>query len=209
MPRIIITEPGKSAQPYRLKVDRAVTTIGRGSDNDIIIEAGSSSTHHCVMKRVSGGFTLEDLGSTNGIKTDDTLFRVIDLEDKMSVKIGDDVTLEFTLTEEELTELGSEDFESQQQAMLPKAKPKADKKEKEEVVEEEFLDEDEDEEDEDEEESYSPPAVVKSSMDTIIFIILAILAVALGFYVRHYQDVLSAPEKVVPAAPATPTSPTE
>ena len=52
-------------------------------------------------------------------------------------------------------------------------------------------------------------AVAKTGMDTMIFVLLAILAVALGFYIRHYQDVLSAPAKVVPAAPATPASPTE
>ncbi|PQJ30109.1 FHA domain-containing protein [Rubritalea profundi] len=201
MPKIIINEPGKSAQPYRLKVDRAMTTIGRGSDNDIIIEAGSASTHHCFMKRALGGFTLEDLGSTNGIKTDNTLFRVIDLEDGMSVKIGDDVTLEFTLTEEEIAELGSEEFESQQQAMLPSQVPT----EEEEVAEEEFIDKEE----EQEEDSFATPAVAKGGMDTILFVVLAILALALGFYIRHYQDVLSAPAKEAPVAPAAPATPTE
>ena len=208
MPRIIITEPGKSAQPYRLKVDRAMTTIGRGSDNDIIIEAGSASTHHCTMKRALGGFTLEDLGSTNGIKTDNTLFRVIDLEDGMSVKIGDDVTLEFTLTEEEIAELGSEEFESQQQAMLPSQVP-TEEEEEEEVAEEEFIDKEEEQEEEQVEDSFATPAVAKGGMDTILFVILAILALALGFYIRHYQDVLSAPAKEAPVAPAAPATPTE
>lgn len=197
MPRIIITEPGKSPQPYRLKVDRSETKIGRGSDNDILIEAGSASTHHCVMKRGSGGFILEDLGSTNGIKVNGTLFRIIDLEDGMFVKIGDDVTLEYTLTDEEIAELGAEVFTSRQQAMLPQADPEPTIQEE---PEEDFLEEFEDFEDEVEEERYSPPSVAKSGMSSILYVILAILALALGFYTRHYQDVIMAPAKEAPAA---------
>ncbi|MEO1857086.1 MAG: FHA domain-containing protein [Rubritalea sp.] len=196
MPRIIITEPGKSPQPYRLKIDRAETKIGRGGDNAIKIEAGSASTNHCVMKRESGGFTLEDLDSTNGIKIDGTRFQVIDLEDGISVYIGDDVILEFTLTEEEIKVLASEEFESKQQAMLPKIKQAP--AEKETIAEEAFFEEDDAldlDEEEDEEDDYIPPATAKSGMNGILFAILAILALALGFYIRHYQDVLSAPKE--------------
>ena len=197
MPRIIITEPGKSPQPYRLKVDRAETNIGRGSDNDILIEAGSASTNHCVMKRVSGGFILEDLGSTNGIKVNDTLFRIIDLEDEMTVKIGADVTLEFTLSEEEIAELAEEEFEKHQQAMLPKAKNSPDEKVNKKTEEEEI------EEIEEEVEHPVIPVVYNSGKSNfVLFIIFAILALALGFYIRHYQDVI-APAKATPAAPAT------
>ena len=204
MPRIIITEPGKSPQPYRLKVDRSETKIGRGSDNDILIEAGSASTHHCVMKRGSGGFILQDLGSTNGIKVSDTLFRIIDLEDGMFVKIGDDVTLEYTLTDDEITVLGAEAFKSRQQAMLPKADPTPAIQEQ---AEEDFfegLEDFEDEMEEEEEERYSPPSVARRGMSSILYAILAILALALGFYARHYQDVIMAPAKDAPAlAPAS------
>ncbi len=202
MPRIIITEPGKSPQPYRLKVDRAETKIGRGSDNDILIEAGSASTHHCVMKRVSGGFILEDLGSTNGIKVNDALFRVIDLEDEMSVKIGDDVTFEFTLTEEEIAELGSEEFVNQQQAMLPKTSPAPEE-------EEEFVEDVEVAKNDvlTKQGANYVPSAAKSGAGTLFFFIFAILALALGFYIRHYQDVLTAPAKETPAAPAAPAAP--
>jgi len=199
MPRIIITEPGKSAQPYRLKIDRAETKIGRGSDNDIIIDAGSASTHHCVMKRGSGGFSLEDLGSTNGLKTDRTFFQIIDLIDGMLVNIGDDVTLEFTLTEEEIAELGSEEFKRQQQPMLPKVKPIPEKEEL--ATKEVFLKE------EQEEDSYKSPSVVKNSMSTIFFLLFAILALALGFSIRHYQDVLMDQAEDAPEAPGNLAAP--
>lgn len=126
MPRITITEPGKSPQPYRLKLERQETTIGRASDNAILIEAGSASTYHCVMERVEGGFTLRDLDSTNGIKIDDTRFAIIDLEDDMIIHIGDDVELHFTLSEEELDVLELEDFQPSQKVMFPKSKKQDD-----------------------------------------------------------------------------------
>ena len=184
-------------------MDRDASRIGRGADNDIQIEAGSASTNHCVMKRVPGGFILEDLGSTNGIKLGDTLYSIVDLTDGSEVKIGGDVIFEFTLSEDEITTLESEEFESQQQAKLPKIK---------EAVEEDL--------EEDTFEERPPARKVRepkeqsaprssSGMSTLLFLILGLCALALGFYIRHNQDVLlpakaTAPvEDAVSEAPAT------
>ena len=145
MPRITISEPGKTPQPYRLKTDRKTTKIGRSSDSDVILSAGSASTNHCVMKRVPGGFILEDKNSTNGIKLEDARYSIIDLEDGMNVKIGDDINFDFELTDEEIEILEKEDFESHQKAMFPKAKKK--KKQAEPID----LDDEEDDDDEEEE----------------------------------------------------------
>ena len=71
MPRITITVPDKLPQPYRFPLDRQVVMIGRGSENDIVIECGSVSLRHAEMVRVEGGYELRDLDSTNGIKLDD------------------------------------------------------------------------------------------------------------------------------------------
>lgn len=148
MPRIIITEPDKTPQPYSLKIDRIATKIGRGSDNDVIITAPSASTYHCKMKRVEGGFTLVDNDSTNGIKYNDTRYTIIDLKDGMKVKIGDDIDMEFTLSDEEQEILAQEDFEPQQRASFPKTKKKTAPKEepaKKEVVEDDVKKKDDDE----------------------------------------------------------------
>ncbi len=125
MPRIIITEPDKTPQPYRLKADRIATKIGRGSDNDVVISAPSASTYHCKMRRVEGGFTLEDNNSTNGIKYQDTRYSIIDLKDGMIVQIGDDIDMEFTLTDEEIELLAQEDFTPQQRGSFPKQSKKS------------------------------------------------------------------------------------
>ncbi len=51
-----------------LIVRKAVTTIGRSVDNDMILEAGEVSRHHARLDHAAGGFRLTDLGSTNGTK---------------------------------------------------------------------------------------------------------------------------------------------
>lgn len=217
MPRIIISEPGKTPQPYRLKTDRIVTKIGRASDNDIIITAGSASTYHCKMKRVEGGFILADNNSTNGIKHDDTQYGIIDLVNGMTVKIGDDIDMEFNLSDEEVAILSQEDFEPQQKASFPKSnkksQPAAAPSEEDEVILEEAKPKSESksktksksskeksssEEDEkpkrkaksDKPVTTTRPVSTKSNsgLSFIIFMILAVLFFVGGLAVRHYQD---------------------
>ena len=121
MPRDTISEPGKTPQPYRFKLERKAVKLGRSSDSDIIVECGSASTNHCTMERVEGGFILRDNNSTNGIKQDDTLMSVIDLFDGMEVLVGD-IPMRFELSEEEIGTLSGEEFSTHQQKKLPPAK---------------------------------------------------------------------------------------
>ena len=107
MPRVTITVPEKTPQPYRFQLDRRSVTLGRGSENDIAIDSGSVSVKHAEMVRVDGGYELRDVGSTNGIKHDDERREVIRLKNGMSVKIGD-VDFDFVLTDEELDALSQE-----------------------------------------------------------------------------------------------------
>lgn len=107
MPRVIITVPEKNAQPYRFQLDRKIVSLGRGSDNDIVIDSGSVSGKHAEMHRVEGGYELTDLGSTNGIKYDGARQQKISLRSGMTVKLGD-VAFDFTLTDEELEAIGHE-----------------------------------------------------------------------------------------------------
>jgi pSer/pThr/pTyr-binding forkhead associated (FHA) protein len=107
MPRILITVLEKIAQPYRFPLDRHLVTLGRGSENDVVIDCRSVSSRHAEMRRVSGGYELRDLGSTNGIKFNDERAEVIALRSGMSLKLGD-VAFDFVLTEEEQAALASE-----------------------------------------------------------------------------------------------------
>jgi pSer/pThr/pTyr-binding forkhead associated (FHA) protein len=107
MPRVTITVPGKKPQPYRFQLDRQTVRLGRGSDNDIVIDCASVSVRHAEMERVPGGYRLRDLGSTNGTKLDDQPKEVIELKNGVAVKLGD-VEFDFQLNEEELKALAEE-----------------------------------------------------------------------------------------------------
>ncbi len=107
LPRVTITVPEKNAQPYRFQLNSGTVTVGRGSDNDIVIESGSVSVHHAEMQRIPGGYQLCDIGSTNGIKLAGVRYETIPLENGITVTIGE-VAFDFTLSSEELQELASE-----------------------------------------------------------------------------------------------------
>ena len=107
MPRVTITVPGRNSQPYRFNLERKSVALGRGSENDIVIDCSSVSVHHAVMERIEGGFQLRDLGSTNGTKLSGENKEVIPLTDGARVKLGD-VAFEFSLTADEQLVLGKE-----------------------------------------------------------------------------------------------------
>ena len=107
MPRVIITVPERTPQPYRFQMDRTAVTLGRGEENDIAIDSGSVSVSHAEMHRVEGGYELRDVGSTNGIKLDGTRYEVIPLVNGTSASIGD-VVFDFTLAPEEEQILAAE-----------------------------------------------------------------------------------------------------
>ncbi|HEX5791424.1 MAG TPA: FHA domain-containing protein [Luteolibacter sp.] len=108
MPRITITAPGQVPQPYRLSLDRQVVHFGRAADNDIVINCPSVSSEHAAMERTIGGYVLNDLGSTNGIKLNGEKVSKIQLRNGQSIRLGD-VDFCFQLTEEELQILIKED----------------------------------------------------------------------------------------------------
>ena len=112
MPRLTVTVPDQTEQPYRFSLDRQIVHFGRGEDNDIQIDSGSVSSEHCVMERQIGRYLLKDLGSTNGIKLDGERVETIVLRNGQDIQIGD-VEFTFELTEEEITALQLEDPTSQ------------------------------------------------------------------------------------------------
>jgi len=54
------------ARPQRVELRGTVTTIGRGRQNQMIVEDPLVSRRHCQIRRQGGEFILEDLGSVNG-----------------------------------------------------------------------------------------------------------------------------------------------
>ncbi|MCF7730137.1 MAG: FHA domain-containing protein [Akkermansiaceae bacterium] len=107
MPRVTITVPDRTPQPYKFLLDRQLVTIGRGSVNDIAVDCSSVSVKHAEMVRVDGGYELRDMGSTNGTKLEGERRDVIQLRNGLTVKLGD-VAFDFQLSEEEREALARE-----------------------------------------------------------------------------------------------------
>jgi hypothetical protein len=51
-----------------LLLRKAVTSVGRALDNDLVLEGGDVSRHHARFEYASGELRLVDLGSTNGTR---------------------------------------------------------------------------------------------------------------------------------------------
>ena len=62
--RFIVRRGPQPNQSYELNKD--IVTLGRDITNDIVINDPEVSRHHLRLTRGAGGFTMEDLGSTNG-----------------------------------------------------------------------------------------------------------------------------------------------
>jgi pSer/pThr/pTyr-binding forkhead associated (FHA) protein len=63
-------------------------SLGRQSDNDIILSDRSISRHHCRFVLDAGSVTVEDLGSSNGV-----LVRGQRIGAPTAVMIGDEVVI--------------------------------------------------------------------------------------------------------------------
>lgn len=61
---IILMQADKIINQYA--ITKAETTIGRGTDSDILIDSPGVSRHHAVIKEKDGKFFVEDKGSANG-----------------------------------------------------------------------------------------------------------------------------------------------
>ena len=178
MPRVTITVPDKKSQPYRFALDRKSVTLGRGSENDIVIDCGSISVRHAIMERVKGGYELRDLGSTNGTKLNGKARDVIELFDGAPVKIGD-VEFGFTLTPEEIAEMakeGSADSPIIKEEEEESAEPRRQKEKRRPA------------------QPSRPPVVVSqpgggaSFLMTMIFLILAALSFFIGMGIRYSKE---------------------
>lgn len=89
---LVVHERGGGSRTITL--DRAVMTIGRLPESDIVLDDPGASRQHARIHAAEGEYVLSDLGSTNGTFVNDEQVRERMLEDGDRVSIGETV-LEF------------------------------------------------------------------------------------------------------------------
>ncbi len=72
----------------RLKLAETSITIGRFSDNTVVLSDELASRHHCIIEPWQGGFRLRDLGSRNGTKLNENRIKTEALDNGDVVMIG-------------------------------------------------------------------------------------------------------------------------
>jgi two-component system cell cycle response regulator len=73
----------------RFVLDTSPTKVGRGADNEIVLDGDSVSRRHAQFEKRTAGWELVDLGSTNGTYcNDEQISRDIPLKNGDRVKVG-------------------------------------------------------------------------------------------------------------------------
>ena len=72
----------------RIALDADTITIGRQELSDIFLDDITVSRNHATLHRVSGGFSVEDLGSMNGTYVNKKLVDRAELTDGDELQIG-------------------------------------------------------------------------------------------------------------------------
>lgn len=88
MPKIHFVFPDGAEARFSLEGDSF--TIGRATDNDIVLPDPRVSSHHLVLKRSqSGNFIINDLGATNPTKVNGRAATLAELSDGDTILLGD------------------------------------------------------------------------------------------------------------------------
>ncbi len=87
MAGLVLIIRGKNLKDTVLLKD-TVFTIGRGSDNKMVLDDSSVSRYHAQIEQLGSDFYIVDLGSTNG-----TLLNNKRIWNKVSLKENDKITI--------------------------------------------------------------------------------------------------------------------
>jgi len=93
-------------QMFEAELDAETYHLGRAEDNELSVPDDSVSGHHAELRRrPDGGYTVIDIGSTNGTKIDGARIETHDLNDGDVVVFGS-VTAEYSGPQIEVEEAG-------------------------------------------------------------------------------------------------------
>lgn len=77
-----------SIKGRKFEIESGRTTIGRNSNNHIVLDDGTVSSQHCYISHRGGRYILHDLNSTNGTKLNYELVGEAELKGKQIVQVG-------------------------------------------------------------------------------------------------------------------------
>ena len=81
-----------------VELDGALLTIGRGSDNGLVIHDSRISRHHARLQARRGTLVLTDLGSTNGSRVNGVPVQEVVLGEGDRIELGDTVLVVETVS---------------------------------------------------------------------------------------------------------------
>jgi pSer/pThr/pTyr-binding forkhead associated (FHA) protein len=87
-----IRTPGRP--PWEVPLDADEITIGRGDDAGVVIDEDEVSRRHAVLRYGPAGWSIEDLGSRNGVFVNDAQVARHTVEGGESIRLGRTVHLE-------------------------------------------------------------------------------------------------------------------
>jgi len=69
-------------------LERDETTLGRHPDSDVFLDDVTVSRRHATVRRVDGGYAVDDAGSLNGTYVDHERVETASLRDMQEVQVG-------------------------------------------------------------------------------------------------------------------------
>jgi hypothetical protein len=79
----------RGGRPVQFDLGGALISVGRASDNDVIVDDPMVSRHHCQLKLQHGAYSFADLGSRNGSRVNGQPVSEIALGPGDRIEIGD------------------------------------------------------------------------------------------------------------------------
>src|SRR5688572_20406930 len=93
---LLITKGPRTGE--KIILDNLPLTIGRMKPADVVIDVGSISRNHARISRTAAGYSIEDLGSSNGTFVNSKRIQATQpISDKDAINLGSDVELRLVI----------------------------------------------------------------------------------------------------------------
>jgi hypothetical protein len=100
LPRAVLRVVGPDRGERRVALESHVVTIGRASDNGLVLADARASRHHVRLQVRQGRLVLTDLGSTNGTRVNGVRVDEVALGEGDRIELGDSTLVVESLADE-------------------------------------------------------------------------------------------------------------